>query len=67
MPKIKTIKEYHRNYKSFPIGTIIDVTWELANTLIEEGIAKLLNSKKTKKIKPIKIETKKVEKNGSIK
>lgn len=71
MPKIKTIKEYKRNYKTFPIGTIVDVSWEKADQLITEGIAILWEVKKKKnapkKIEAKKIETKKTTKNGSSK
>jgi len=61
MPKIKTIKEYKRNYKTFPIGTIVDVTWDLADQLIEKGIAILCKIKKTKKSVAKKVIEKKIE------
>ena len=71
MPKIKTIKEYSRNHKTFPIGSIIDVTWTLADKLIDAGIAILWavnkTKKTTKKVAAKKIETKKIDKNGSSK
>jgi hypothetical protein len=68
MPKIKTIKEYSRNHKTFPIGTEINVTWEGAYQLEKDGIC--IVSPKVEKVEKIEVKTKKVkkaEKDGSTK
>ncbi len=60
MPTITTIAEYTRGEKTFPIGTQIDVSFELAAQLSEAGICEpIKGTKKTKK------KSKKIEENGS--
>ena len=61
MPKIKTITEYKRGYKTFAIGTELDVTWEKAKELADAGICEPVAKPKKKKVKKIK----KVEEDGS--
>jgi len=65
MPKIKTIKEYTRNHKTFPIGTEINVTWEGAYELEKEGIC--IVAPKVEKIEVKTKKEKKAEKDGSTK
>jgi hypothetical protein len=65
MPKIKTIKEYSRNHKTFPIGTEINVTWEGAYQLEKDGIC--IVSPNLEKIEVKTKKVKKAEKDGSTK
>jgi len=60
MPTITTITEYTRGNKTFPIGTKIEVSFDLAKQLSEAGICESI--KATKKIKK---KSKKIEENGS--
>tara|TARA_R100001244_G_scaffold61889_1_gene51777 strand:- start:97 stop:288 length:192 start_codon:yes stop_codon:yes gene_type:complete len=62
MPKIITIAEYSRGSKTFPIGTGINVSWELAAELIEAGICDPVNKKAAKKNKK---KSKKIIEDGS--
>jgi|TARA_R100001594_G_scaffold126050_1_gene163171 hypothetical protein len=62
MPQITTITEYTRGRKVFPVGTKINVTWELAAELAEAGICEPITKPGTKKTKK---KTKKIEKDGS--
>ena len=58
MSIITTIKEYTRGYKTFPVGTKINVTFEKAKELADAGICEPVKSKKTKK------KSKKIESDG---
>lgn len=62
MPKIITIVEYTRGSKTFPIGTVINVSWELAAELTEAGICDPANKKAAKKNKS---KSKKIIEDGS--
>ena len=60
MPTITTITEYTRGNKTFPIGTKIEVSFDLAKELREAGICEPI-----KVAGKIKKKTKKIEENGS--
>ena len=66
MPKVILIKEYKRNDRSFPIGSLMNVTSSYAKELIDQDKAELYIEKKVKKSKKKAVKkVNKIEENGN--